>query len=232
MEMYADEEARAGVLEPEGIIGIKYKKEKQQLTMERLDPTYAELKRRLADKDASLQQQSKIKAALNEREQLLRPVYTQIALQFADLHDRAERMAAKGTIRMPLQWRNARRFFHWRLRRRLAEEALLKSMERAAGANPPPEAQNRAARLALLRAWSGVAKYDVDDAAVARWAETGAKDVAKRVELLRREGVRQDVLALMRGDRLAVLEALKMSVDMMPVEEKEKVLRMLASKGP
>ncbi|XTI91101.1 hypothetical protein V2W45_1413459 [Cenococcum geophilum] len=50
-----------------------------------------------------------------EREQLLL-IYSQISLQFIDLHDRAGRMHAKGTIRQPLRWQNARRFFYWRLR--------------------------------------------------------------------------------------------------------------------
>jgi acetyl-CoA carboxylase carboxyltransferase component len=39
MEMYADEDSRGGVLEPEGIVGIKYRREKQIETMARLDPT-------------------------------------------------------------------------------------------------------------------------------------------------------------------------------------------------
>ena len=46
MEMYADEEARGGVLEPEGIVGIKYRKERQLETMARLDPVYGSLKRK------------------------------------------------------------------------------------------------------------------------------------------------------------------------------------------
>jgi len=232
MEMYADEDARAGVLEPEGIIGIKFKKEKLLSTMERLDPTYADLKRRLVDPKTPREQLSKIKQALTEREQQLRPVYTQIALQFADLHDRAGRMAAKGTIRMPLQWRNARRFFHWRLRRRLAEEALLKAMARSAGKHADAESYSREKRLGMLKAWSGIERYDHDDAAVANWCESNVKDVARRVEQLRQEGVKQDVLTLLQGDRSTVLEALKMSIDMMPVEEKEKVLKILASRAP
>jgi acetyl-CoA carboxylase/biotin carboxylase 1 len=232
MEMYADEESRAGVLEAEGIIGIKFKKDRLAATMERLDPTYADLKRRLNDPATPREQQSKIKIALNEREQQLRPVYTQIALQFADLHDRAGRMLAKGTIRMPLQWRNARRFFHWRLRRRLAEESLLKDIARVSGKHATPETASREARLGLLRAWSGVAQYDLADEVVAKWCEGNKAEVARRVEGLRRDGVRQDVLALLRSDKAAVLDAVKMSVDMLPVEERERVLRVLASKQP
>ena len=42
--MYADVDARAGVLEPEGIVEIKMRRDKIQTLMERLDSTYASLK--------------------------------------------------------------------------------------------------------------------------------------------------------------------------------------------
>jgi acetyl-CoA carboxylase/biotin carboxylase 1 len=44
MEMYADKDSRGGVLEPEGIVEIKYRKDKVLATMARLDPEYASLK--------------------------------------------------------------------------------------------------------------------------------------------------------------------------------------------
>ena len=101
MEMYADEDARGGVLEPEGIVGIKYRRDKQLETMARLDATYGELKAQSLAKGLTSEQSNAIKVKMTEREQLLGPVYQQIALQFADLHDRAGRMEAKGTIRLP-----------------------------------------------------------------------------------------------------------------------------------
>ena len=124
MEMYADEDARGGVLEPEGIVGIKFRKERQLETMARLDPQYGERKAKLAQPELSTDEQKQIKEQMTAREQLLLPGYAQISLQYADLHDRAGRMKAKDTIRMPLVWKNARRFFYWRLRRRLNEEAM------------------------------------------------------------------------------------------------------------
>ncbi|KAM5439527.1 acetyl-coenzyme-A carboxylase [Microsporum ferrugineum] len=128
MEMYADVEARGGILEPEGIVNIKYRRDKQLDTMARLDPEYGALRESLKDKSLGAEKLSSIKAQMTEREERLLPVYMQIALQFADLHDRAGRMEAKGTIRRPLEWKNARRFFYWRLRRRLSEEVILKRM--------------------------------------------------------------------------------------------------------
>ncbi|KAJ1998480.1 acetyl-coenzyme-A carboxylase, partial [Coemansia thaxteri] len=96
MEMYADEKSRGGVLEPEGIVEIKFRKPQMLACMERLDPQVRELRQSLGNPDLSPEQKSDVKKALDAREKALLPVYTQLAIQFADLHDRAGRMAAKG----------------------------------------------------------------------------------------------------------------------------------------
>ena len=44
------------------------------------------------------------------------PPGEQVAHEFADLHDRAGRMKAKGCINEVLEWRSARGFFYWRIR--------------------------------------------------------------------------------------------------------------------
>ena len=87
MEMYADVDARAGVLEPEGIVEIKMRRDKILSLMERLDSTYASLK--VASKDPSKTDEEKAAAsdALADRETFLQPTYKQIALLYADLHE-------------------------------------------------------------------------------------------------------------------------------------------------
>lgn len=224
MEMYADEESRGGVLEPEGIINIKYRRDKQLDTMARLDPAYAELKQALADKSLTAEKQAKIKEQMTEREQLLLPVYTQISLQFADLHDRAGRMEAKDTIRGPLQWKNARRFFYWRLRRRLNEESILKKMATTSVRDPVP----RAVSLHSLQAWTGIAAFEKDDRAVAMWYEENKKNVNAKVDALRSEGVASDIASLLRGNKEGGLKGIKQVLGMLPVEEREETLRYLS----
>src|SRR5579859_959301 len=49
MEMYADTKSRAGVLEPEGMVEIKFRKPQLLSTIERLDETYFKLKKSLDD---------------------------------------------------------------------------------------------------------------------------------------------------------------------------------------
>jgi acetyl-CoA carboxylase / biotin carboxylase 1 len=238
MEMYADEDGRGGVLEPEGIVGIKFRKEKQLETMARLDPTYGELKAKISEKGLSKEEQQAIKAKMTEREQLLLPVYAQISLQFADLHDRAGRMKAKGVIRQGLRWQNARRFFYWRLRRRLNEEYILKRMAKAEGSvregvdsttvPQPMSMAAREAKLGLLKAWSKIVRFEDDDMSVAMWYEENRKETSARIEQLRREGLAGDVAALLRKDKEAGLKGVAQVLSMLPVQEKEELLKMLA----
>lgn len=231
MEMYADEESRGGVLEPEGIVGIKYRKDRQLETMARLDPTYGNLKRKLNDPATPQDQLKEIKAQMTEREQHLLPIYGQISLQFADLHDRAGRMQAKGVIRQALRWQNARRFFYWRLRRRLNEEYILKKMASAASPsaeNPKADSVTRERGLEMLKAWSNIPKFEHDDMSVATWYEENRKNVHDRVEALKREGIAMEVASLVRKDREAGLRGIANMLSTLPTAEKEEVLKMLS----
>ncbi|KAL8762257.1 MAG: hypothetical protein Q9184_001705 [Pyrenodesmia sp. 2 TL-2023] len=223
MEMYADEDARGGILEPEGIVNIKFRKERQLETMARLDSTYASLKQKLSDKALSPEQQAEVKKQMTERENRLLPVYSQISLQFADLHDRAGRMKAKDTIRHPLVWKNARRFFYWRLRRRLNEESILKKMGSVSVRGATARSQN----IRTLQAWTGIPDFEHDDRTVACWYEDNKKEVHAKVEALRSEGIASDVAALMRSNKAGGLAGVKEVLSMLPVDEREDVLKQL-----
>lgn len=224
MEMYADEDSRGGILEPEGIIGIKFRRERQLETMTRLDSTYAELKQALADQSLTAEKQTEIKTKIKAREELLLPVYSQISLQFADLHDRAGRMMAKDTIRHALVWKEARRFFYWRLRRRLNEESILKKMATTSIRGPV----SRATNLQSLQAWTGLAAFEKDDRAVAMWYEENRKIVHAKVEALKADGVAFDIGALLRGNKEGGLRGIKQVLSVLPVEEREATLKYLA----
>ncbi|KAJ6164119.1 Acetyl-CoA carboxylase [Penicillium chermesinum] len=215
MEMYADEDSRGGVLEPEGIVNIKYRRDKQLDTMARLDPTYGELRRSLEDSSLSNEQLSEIKLKMAQREEQLLPVYMQIALQFADLHDRAGRMQAKNTIRHPLKWQNARRFFYWRLRRRLSEELIVKRMA-AASSSPAPAT---APAVLFLPP-----EIEHDDHKVALWYEENKKVIQSKVDALRNEGVASEVASLLIGNKEGGLRGVQQVLSMLPVEERRIVM--------
>ncbi|KAH7038334.1 acetyl-CoA carboxylase [Microdochium trichocladiopsis] len=227
MEMYADVDSRGGVLEPEGIVGIKYKKDKQLETMARLDPAYGALRKQAADKNLSKDELEAIKGKMVAREKQLLPIYSQISIQFADLHDRAGRMKAKGTIREIIEWKNARRFFYWRLRRRLNEEYILKKMAAAVNSTPKSSAEDRADHLRHLAAWTGISDFATNDKAVVSWYEENAKLIAGKVESVKANSVANQMATLMRGDKSSALKGLKEMLHMMPVGEREEILKFL-----
>ncbi|KAL4749249.1 hypothetical protein BDW72DRAFT_178697 [Aspergillus terricola var. indicus] len=245
MEMYADEEARGGVLEPEGIVNIKFRRDKQLETMARLDPTYGELRRALQDKNLSKEKLSEIKDKMAAREEQLLPVYMQIALQFADLHDRAGRMQAKNTIRQALSWKNARRFFYWRVRRRITEEYIIKRMLTACaapvqgegsgavaqGASPAPSDSPRTTHLRTLHSWTPFLENEVenDDCRVATWYEDNKELIQEKIEALKSQAIASQISDLLFSNRESGLKGIQQALSFLPVEEKESILKYLGS---
>jgi acetyl-CoA carboxylase/biotin carboxylase 1 len=169
MEMYADAASRGGILEPPGICEVKFRKADQVKLMHRLDSSLKTL-----DADAAGNA-----GAIASREEALLPFYTQVAHEFADLHDRAGRMKAKGVIREVLTWETSRAFFYCRLRRRLAEDRARDAFKAA-----NPELSRDAVTSLLQRAMAskvGASVSWTDDAAVADWLESDASSVTKLV---------------------------------------------------
>jgi acetyl-CoA carboxylase / biotin carboxylase 1 len=201
--------------------------------MARLDGEYASLRQQLAAKGASPEQQAEIKAKMNEREKLLGPVYQQIALQFADLHDRAGRMEAKGTIRMPLKWANARRFFYWRLRRRLSEEVLLKKLATSSnGGVAPTSPSNLAQReqhLDMLRTWSGLldVEFEKDDKKVAEWYEKNRKDVYAKIDNVKNDAISKKIADLLMANKDGGLRGVRDVLSLVPTSERDGLVKYL-----
>ncbi|KAI9178751.1 acetyl-coenzyme-A carboxylase [Blastocladiella emersonii ATCC 22665] len=228
MEMYADATARGGVLEPEGMVEIKYRKPQLLNTIDRLDDDCRRWKSKLApaaagaaaadaksagdaatpkkhdsatslatvgttaatastassdsDDENPAATRAALQAQLQSRQESLLPVYHQAALKFADLHDTPGRMKAKGAVRAVLEWTRARAFFHWRIRRRIAEDRL---RDRVRAASPDLA---RGDVDALIRAWFNEAhantavNWDEDNVVVAKWLEAAEAEAGTTAE--------------------------------------------------
>lgn len=135
IEMYAERTAKGNVLEPEGLIEIKFRSKELLECMDRLDPEMINLKAKLPAVVASGNHANleSIRQQIKSREKQLLPVYTQIAIRFAQLHDTSDRMAAKGVIKEVIEWEQSRFFFYKRLRRRVSEASLVRIVRDAAG---------------------------------------------------------------------------------------------------
>lgn len=202
------------------MVGIKYRRDKLLATMQRLDPTYAELKEKLNDSKLSPEEHAEISSKIVKREKALLPIYAQISVQFADLHDRSGRMLAKGVIRREIKWVDARRFFFWRLRRRLNEEYVLKLIgEQLKNAN-------KLEKVARLKSWMPTVDYD-DDQAVSTWIEESHAKLQKRIEELKLESKKSNIIKLLQEDPSNAASVMKEFIDRLSDEEKEKFLKNL-----
>ncbi|XXG61284.1 hypothetical protein AAC387_Pa04g2982 [Persea americana] len=176
IEMYAERTAKGNVLEPEGMIEIKFRSKELLECMGRLDQQLITLKAKLQEAKGSGAPPGAVEAlqqSIRSREKQLLPVYTQIATRFAELHDTSLRMAAKQVIREVIDWERSRSFFYKRLRRRVAEGSLIRTVTDAAG-----EQLSHKSAMALIREWfegsipDGVRKdrWD-DDSAFFAWKD-------------------------------------------------------------
>lgn len=200
MEMYADPTSCGGVLEPEAIVEIKYRAKEIRKTMERLDPTMKKLVGELADSGTTNEVKARLEQDIKRREEQLAGVYHQVAVQFAELHDTPVRMKEKGTIKDVVSWKEARRFFYWRMRRKLLETDLGKQIVDAAGDTKLGHSQ----RAVMIKRWftedhSSTSHLWEDDRQVVEWLE---KQVATN-----EKSTSQDSIKLIKRD--ALLHSLK-----------------------
>lgn len=180
MEMYADVQSRGGILEPAGIVEVKFRSPQQVQLMHRLDPKLKALDAQLEEDSSTalLASTEDTNAQIAQREQLLAPIYTQIACEFADLHDRAGRMKAQGVITDSLEWASSREFFYWRVKRRVQEEAIVKQIRAA------DERLSAAAAKELLTEWVGAAGNDREVLAAFESLDVSEKVKELQVEAL------------------------------------------------
>ncbi|XP_063545623.1 acetyl-CoA carboxylase [Cydia strobilella] len=215
MEMYADPEARGGVLEAEGIVEVKFKQRDTLKAMQRLDPELqrliariAELKDQIADLSKRFDRRGSIDDVLvrteagreaenkareletelqlcekkaQQREKELHPIYHEIAVHFAELHDTAERMLEKGCIFDIIPWKDSRRFLYWRLRRLLLQNLQERRVQHAV--RQAAEDMDQGAAAAALRRWftedqgeTQSHQWERDNEAVSKWFEAQTGD--------------------------------------------------------
>lgn len=172
MTMFSDPEARGGILEPAGIVEIKFRLADQIKAMHRIDPQLQMLDAELeaCDDDSAA---TAIKEQIAAREELLKPVYLQAATEFADLHDKTGRMKAKGVIKEAVPWAESRQYFFYLAKRRIAQDNYV-SMLKAADSS-----LDSAAALDVLK---GMCTADWEDnAAVLEYYTANDADITSKI---------------------------------------------------
>ena len=220
MEMYTYENGRGGVLEPQGIVEIKYRTPKVIATMQRLDEVCRNLKEEIASKSTEAEKNASSEK-LRERENLLLPVYEQAAVELADLHDRPARMLAKFAVRDVVSWVSARKFFYWRVLRRLNTVHLVKKIENAA-LLAPKDAED------LVNSWFSTDYPLGNDKDYNVWHSESSSDIEARLNRLKQISARDQISKLAKDSPVAFMEALATSFHSFSQQEKQDFLERFA----
>ncbi|KAJ3133662.1 acetyl-coenzyme-A carboxylase [Physocladia obscura] len=243
MEMYAEENSRGGVLEPEGIVEIKFRKPQLLAAMERLDPTYKLLKNQLRDPLLEADVKAKLQSQFNQRERQLLPIFHQISVQFADLHDKPGRMLAKGAVSAVVGFAESRKFFYWRLLRRISEDSIIKEIRIA-----DPLIASRQKALSLLAQWYSDDQHvdakgrildigdDSDDdegdkegdLEIVRWMNVRRTAINERIAKLKSKSVKLKLEELVKSDPQAALEGFLSASQSLDSSMRKKLLDALS----
>ncbi|XP_078663986.1 acetyl-CoA carboxylase-like isoform X7 [Branchiostoma floridae x Branchiostoma belcheri] len=235
IEMYADRDSRGGVLEPEGTVEIKFRRKDLVKTMRRIDSKYQHLINKLSDPNISAADRKNLELRLKEREDQLTPMYHQVAVLFADLHDRAGRMQEKGVILETLEWRMSRKFFYWRLRRLLLEGRIHKQISQA------NKDLSVAQMQAMLRRWfieaEGTVKaYEWDNnQSVVQWLEAQLSEeephsvIKDNINCLKRDHVLQQIRSLVQDNPEVAIDSIVHMTQHMTPSQRNEVARILAT---
>jgi acetyl-CoA carboxylase/biotin carboxylase 1 len=125
-----------GVLEPEGVVDIKFRRADLVKVMKRTCPAMQSLEARAAASPAKDKTRASSAAAAEKKlEKDLMPTFKQLATHFAALHDTPGVMLHKRAIREIVPWDASREFFAGRLRARVAEERVKTLVRDAAAPN-------------------------------------------------------------------------------------------------
>ena len=244
MEMYAAKDtARGGVLEANGAASVKYRTKDLIATMHRLDAQLIDFDAQLVKTTKSDNQVEKeIMSQIRTREQILLPVYEQIAVQFCELHDTPGRMKAVGVIEKEVVWAQSRSYFYWRLRRKLAEFDLRKQLREASDIGRGLTALTPLEATGMIKQWfteSQPAGTDVelawnDDKAVLSWMGASYTELESKIIAFTRQIVTQEVVQVMTaGGNTAkigaagIIDGIRMALEKMPAEDRENVRKML-----
>ena len=229
MEMYAcKESARGGVLEANGTASVKYRTKDLVATMHRLDDKLKELDVQLSAADGD--HRAVVERSIKKRENSLLPVYEQIAVRFCELHDTPGRMKAVGAIAEAVAWKEARSFFYWRLRRKLAEFDLRRKVIEASKVGRHDRVLSASSASKLVKEWytssSSTSKWE-DDKVVLSWMAENNALLEQRVLAYSKECVGREVLdVLTRGGMTGkigtegIIEGLRMAMERMAPEER------------
>ncbi|KAH0516969.1 Acetyl-CoA carboxylase 2 [Microtus ochrogaster] len=214
IEMYADKESRGGVLEPEGTVEIKFRKKDLVKTMRRIDPVCKKLVAQLGIAQLPDKDRKELEGQLKAREDLLFPIYHQDVLE----------------------WKTARTFLYWRLRRLLLEAQVKQEILHAS-----PDLSHEHTQ-SMLRRWfveteGPVKAYQWDsNQVVVQWLEQhwSARDglrstIRENINYLKRDTVLKTIQSLVQENPEVTMDCVAYLSQHLSSAERIQVAQLLST---
>jgi acetyl-CoA carboxylase/biotin carboxylase 1 len=226
MEMYASENARGGVLEPTGIVEIKYRTPKILAAMSRLDGQYQSLWQDLKQPGHSETELAEINSQIIAREKLLLPIYQQVAVEIADLHDRPQRMLGKNVIQEVVEWQSARRIFYWKLLCRINEQALIAKLMKC------DKTLNINSAREMIQDWfrndqkSPITNYSQD---FVEWMKLKDAEITGRIAALKENAMQKQIIEMGKQSPAALIGSISAVLSELSADEKSLLLSYLGN---
>ncbi|KAK6024222.1 carboxyl transferase domain protein [Ostertagia ostertagi] len=115
ISMVADKESRGGILEPNAIVGIKFRGDKLLALQKRNDELMQQLDAKLVEEikchGADSLEANHVRNLIAKRSDDLKKAYRGVIVELADLHDRSERMVSKKAVQHVVDLANSRNLF-------------------------------------------------------------------------------------------------------------------------
>ncbi|XP_033740192.1 acetyl-CoA carboxylase-like isoform X1 [Pecten maximus] len=235
MEMFADQLSRGGVLEPEGTVEIKFRRKDLIKSMRRLDPGCKKLIEKLNSPNLSAEEKAALEKQLSQHEEKLVPMYHQVAIQFADLHDTPGRMEEKNVISAIIKWKGSREFMYWRLRRRLLEGELKQKMRSFTSNLSEGQLNSSLSRWFVEDQGTVNAYMWEDDKSVVGWLveqldeNSGHNAITENIRCLQRDHVIQQVRSLIQDNPEVAMDSIIHILQHMSTDQRAEISRILAN---
>uniref|UniRef100_A0A8W8JGE5 Acetyl-coenzyme A carboxylase carboxyl transferase subunit beta domain-containing protein n=1 Tax=Magallana gigas TaxID=29159 RepID=A0A8W8JGE5_MAGGI len=186
--------------------------------MQRLYKTCIQIVEKLTSPQLNPDEKAELQKRLAARQEKLLPMYHQVAIQFADLHDTPGRMEEMGVITDILKWHSSREFFYWHLKRRLLERQLKRKMK------PVTHNVGEGELNSMLHRWF------VEDRGTVNIREDSMDNaVSDNIRCLQREHVLQQVRSLIQDNPEVAMESIVHITQHMTPSQRSEVTRTLAN---
>jgi acetyl-CoA carboxylase / biotin carboxylase 1 len=161
---------------------------------------------------------------MEKRIKELMPIYSNIAVQFCDLQDTPGRMKAKNCINDIIEWKNSRKFFYYRLKRKILElENNKKIKEFKKG--------DFFERKKLFDDFVSKTMNDTtifnDNEKYIEWIEKNGEEIIKFYENLKNEKYYQNIIELFENDKELTINSIIKFINSnnLTDEEKQKIFK-------